>query len=248
MRIEQPVETPVIEPEEEIQETVTEEAAEEPEQSVEESSEEEVTETEPEETETENEENEYPQQELEVAEEEPEQEPETYDEESYEEDVQEEEQVDEPEEELAEPEVTETVTVEEIQRFFEETDTFDEASDDEETVPSDADFDNRFGLTSEHEDFNEILDSLKVEDDVIDNTYMSLDMPWMNKQTNEPFEFFEEKKEEPAEEPVHTQKLPRVSSVFGPMDGIKNTGYDDPKFDLNSYNKPAVTEIAEPEE
>ena len=246
--IEQPVETPVIEPEEEIQETVTEEAAEEPEQSVEESSEEEVTETEPEETETENEENEYPQQELEVAEEEPEQEPETYDEESYEEDVQEEEQVDEPEEELAEPEVTETVTVEEIQRFFEETDTFDEASDDEETVPSDADFDNRFGLTSEHEDFNEILDSLKVEDDVIDNTYMSLDMPWMNKQTNEPFEFFEEKKEEPAEEPVHTQKLPRVSSVFGPMDGIKNTGYDDPKFDLNSYNKPAVTEIAEPEE
>lgn len=254
--IEQPVEKPVIEPEEEVQETVTEEAAEEPEKSVEESSEEEVTEIEPEETEepeAENVEDEYPQQELEVAEEEPaetveefteeaevieeqaeepEQEPETYDEESYEEDVQEEEQAEEPEEELAEPEVTETVTVEEIQRFFEETDTFDEASDDEETVPSDADFDNRFGLASEHEDFNEILDSLKVEDDVIDNTYMSLDMPWMNKQTNEPFEFFQEKKEEP----VHTQKLPRVSSVFGPMDGIKNTGYDDPTYDLNSYN------------
>ena len=257
--IEQPVETPVIEPEEEVQETVTEEeATDEPEQTSEESSEEEVTEIEPEETEepeAENLEGEYSQQELETAEEEPAEAVEEFTEEAdvieeqteeseqeseaseepYEEESLEGEPVEEPEE-LNEPEVTESVTEEEIRKFFEESDSFEETSDDEEKVPSDVDFDNRFGLSSEHEDFNEILDSLKIEDDVIDNTYMSLDMPWTNRQTNEPFEFFEEKKEETAVEPVHTQKLPRVSSVFGPMDGIKNTGYDDPIYDLHSYN------------
>ncbi|MBQ9036863.1 MAG: hypothetical protein IJ115_05390, partial [Erysipelotrichaceae bacterium] len=129
-----------------------------------------------------------------------------------------------------------------------------EESEQEPEVNEQFDFDNpqAFKEEEQKEDFQEILDKLTVEDDVVDNTYMSLDMPWLDKNTNEPFEFFKEEEpvvEEPVKEDKPVIELPKVSSVFGPTAGIVHTGYYDSTHDLYSYNdylKPQKTE-AEPQ-